>query len=1012
MCPEPSSENNEPYYGLKDPRRSFVLYVAKGVGNNDIYMMDKDGDFRTALTDTEKADEIHPDWSNTAGKIDPETQKPEGLIVFSSNRNLDGSVGEGYEIWTMKRDGTGLKQRTFGFADAFRPRWSPDGQKIVFYSNTKKTEASPSDIDNADNNIYLLNLKDKPDAVMRAEDVDVADDEIVINSDEDDKNPVFYGDNKIVYQSDNNLEGLMQLRIHNLDDKTDRSLFDENATKYNDKNPDVIHQNKAGKPFISYLIFDREESGSNGNKVFNQYVVDFSEKEPYEPKKVGCLAHNSPKGSNFKWTDDEKSLIFTSYKNNQPEIYLAPLEKIKGQWTITNISRLSHGDMLDTDPSWEYYEKNPVCHRAAGQTSKKNMFRGGIDELKVWNYAVSEGLHRLSYDEGREIMQQDWFKHPEKKLDLCPSGKDKQCPEYTVCNTYVEKVKHFCRSDEDCEKFDRKCNIQTNTCENSCDGDKKCGENEYCFEDPQTKIKTCAQGCKEDSDCAENHFCSKEFGDVSGECLKSICEQKDCVNHDDCGLYSFCIGYPFSDGQEKKCTSECIADNDCLEYVCPAGGPCAVCDHGRCLECRNTADCPDVNAYRCDVHRTVQCEDGYTPTHRVDREECCIVPGNKCVDLTEEQQAESDPNKKCDSNYKYSESKNKCCNKYEEDCVVPKMVTINDDLSKYTCTSECYRYENGETEFMCRDFHYCLEGRCKMIDFEMDEFLPATLKGLFTPPQYLIEIKAAGFRDYNISPRMVFEVLDKFNRWVQVGAWTVHNNVCEPVKVTVVDKSYQKKKAEYDKCIKNITTDNIYKAFVDFTFDAARIRLEKPYIRRHDTIKENMKIKHHDGSILEVGYPVEFSRYSMRVNDKIQLKSGHRALIINELKVNTTTVNPKSAVLCSYDGTSDPTRIMYRDVARENTDENKRDKNDPPFAGSIEDARFGDGTNSFYPINCTLKDPGSKRHYDSGLYFDTSNNFSAAEKKDGLKLDGNLLFGKMICMQIRSIPKGKFVISC
>jgi Tol biopolymer transport system component len=58
---------------------------------------------------------------------------PDGTtIAFASDRAFKKS----YDIWTVKIDGTGLKQITSSEADEFEPTWSPDGAHIAFVSGS------------------------------------------------------------------------------------------------------------------------------------------------------------------------------------------------------------------------------------------------------------------------------------------------------------------------------------------------------------------------------------------------------------------------------------------------------------------------------------------------------------------------------------------------------------------------------------------------------------------------------------------------------------------------------------------------------------------------------------------------------------------------------------------------------------------------------------------------------------------------------------------------------------
>jgi len=65
-----------------------------------------------------------------------------GLIAFVSDRE-DGSL---LQIWTMRPDGTDLRQLTFGPGTKTQPRWSPNGQRLAFVS----------DID-GNKEIYIMN---------------------------------------------------------------------------------------------------------------------------------------------------------------------------------------------------------------------------------------------------------------------------------------------------------------------------------------------------------------------------------------------------------------------------------------------------------------------------------------------------------------------------------------------------------------------------------------------------------------------------------------------------------------------------------------------------------------------------------------------------------------------------------------------------------------------------------------------------------------------------------------
>jgi Tol biopolymer transport system component/imidazolonepropionase-like amidohydrolase len=69
---------------------------------------------------------------------------PDGTtIAFSSDRAFKGS----YDIWIVKVDGTDLKQLTSSPADEYEPSWSHDGKHLVFVSGTGLAAKSVESVD-------------------------------------------------------------------------------------------------------------------------------------------------------------------------------------------------------------------------------------------------------------------------------------------------------------------------------------------------------------------------------------------------------------------------------------------------------------------------------------------------------------------------------------------------------------------------------------------------------------------------------------------------------------------------------------------------------------------------------------------------------------------------------------------------------------------------------------------------------------------------------------------------
>ena len=96
-----------------DGRR--LAFVSDRDGNDEIYVMDANGDNLTRLTNNDSPD-WRPVWS------------PYGRLAFSSDR--DGND----EIYVMDANGDNLTRLTNNDSTDWRPVWSPDGRRLAFTS--------------------------------------------------------------------------------------------------------------------------------------------------------------------------------------------------------------------------------------------------------------------------------------------------------------------------------------------------------------------------------------------------------------------------------------------------------------------------------------------------------------------------------------------------------------------------------------------------------------------------------------------------------------------------------------------------------------------------------------------------------------------------------------------------------------------------------------------------------------------------------------------------------------
>ena len=123
--------NDSPAGASWSPDGRWITYAGTVGEDSEIFIVDADGRNRRQLTNV-KADDSHPTWSPDSGRI-----------FFSSNRHTpDMSVPFGrqrHDTFSMKRDGSDVRQHTDCRTVCTYPTVSPDGRRLTY----RKIIASP-----------------------------------------------------------------------------------------------------------------------------------------------------------------------------------------------------------------------------------------------------------------------------------------------------------------------------------------------------------------------------------------------------------------------------------------------------------------------------------------------------------------------------------------------------------------------------------------------------------------------------------------------------------------------------------------------------------------------------------------------------------------------------------------------------------------------------------------------------------------------------------------------------
>jgi len=211
------------------PLTGKIIFEDRATGIGEIYFMNPDGTGVVQVTDL-----IGGGWG-VSPSVSPDGTK----IAYSWFVLAGGEFVEEWEIYTINVDGTGVRNVTNHPAfDGWRPVWSPDGQRIAFFSVR-------------DGNDEIYTIRDDGTDVRR-----------LTNNPADDANPAWSSDGtKIAFSSDRDSEFPNSgIYVVNAEDGSDPVLLTE-LTSDNDW--------PAWSPDGTKIAFTSDRSGDRGIWVMN-----------------------------------------------------------------------------------------------------------------------------------------------------------------------------------------------------------------------------------------------------------------------------------------------------------------------------------------------------------------------------------------------------------------------------------------------------------------------------------------------------------------------------------------------------------------------------------------------------------------------------------------------------------------------------------------------------------------------------------------------------------------------
>ena len=285
-----------------------IAFMSKrdGYFNPEIYVMDADGGNQQRLTNN-RHDDRSPSWS------------PDGKrIVFFSNR--DGHVMGGIptnEIYVMDADGGNQQRLTNNRHDDRSPSWSPDGKRIAFVSN--RDGHAMGGIPTSE--IYVM-------------DADGGNQQRLTNNPDGDWNPSWSPDGKrIVFSSRRAGHFIGKAGITEEIYVMDADGGNRQRLTNNRKNDLLPSWSPNGKR----IAFASDRKGHFEN--FEIYVMDADGRDQQK------LTNNPDDDWNPSWSPDGERIAFRSKRDGNAEIYVMDADG-------GNPQNLTNNPHADGNPAW------------------------------------------------------------------------------------------------------------------------------------------------------------------------------------------------------------------------------------------------------------------------------------------------------------------------------------------------------------------------------------------------------------------------------------------------------------------------------------------------------------------------------------------------------------------------------------------------------------------------------------------------------------------------------------